>query len=68
MRISGLMNARRFRHDQTDQEPFVEGEPTWSPDGRKIAFVRGSEWGCEWEICGHKATNIWVMGRDGSGG
>jgi TolB protein len=40
--------------DHTDAGP-----PTWSPDGKKIAFVRGG-----WRPVPH--SNIWVMNADGS--
>ena len=36
----GLGEQRLTRH------PGVDGNPAWSPDGRKIAFTRGAgEWG-----------------------
>jgi TolB protein len=40
----------------TDSGGYVSGLPTWSPDGRYIAFVsdRGNQWA------------IWAMKSDGS--
>jgi Tol biopolymer transport system component len=38
------------------QDPAEDGDPTWSPDGDRLAFVKASE--------GHR--NVYVMGADGS--
>ena len=43
------MTARSFERLSIDS-----GNPTWSPDGTRIAFVSGTD-------------GVWVMGRDGSG-
>jgi hypothetical protein len=40
--------------------PCWEDHPTWSPDGRRIAY-------CQWRTSDVKTTNIWVMNADGSG-
>jgi dipeptidyl aminopeptidase/acylaminoacyl peptidase len=39
--------------------------PAWSPDGRRIAFVRGEPDTWE-ECCGYGAERLWVMDADGS--
>ena len=43
----------------TNTSQFNEGNPAWSPDGRRIAFAsnRGSQ---------NSNSNIWVMDADGS--
>ena len=49
----------------TEQLTFDEGDdrnPTWSPDGRFIAFSRPCTGGTDYEV-----TDIWVMRCDGSG-
>jgi TolB protein len=47
---------------QLTDTPVVESEPTWSPDGRKIAFVASA-----FEVDGSQDPEIWVMNADGSG-
>ena len=39
--------------------------PSWSPDGRRIAFVRGEPDTWE-ECCGYGLERLWVMDEDGS--
>jgi len=42
----------------TDEAPNYAREPTWSPDGKNIAFVKFSSTG---------TSDIWTMNADGSG-
>jgi Tol biopolymer transport system component len=50
-----VTNADGSRRRVLTQNASVYGEPTWSPDGKQIAFV-----------CKDQAT-IYVMNSDGSG-
>lgn len=45
------------RRQLTENENVSDIGPTWSPDGTRLAFARGS----------HGAEDIWVMYQDGSG-
>src|SRR4051794_3575501 len=54
---------RRLTHTK-----WEEREPAWSPDGRRIAFVRGSRDCGPGEDCTIEADGpIWVMGASGGG-
>jgi TolB protein len=37
--------------------PFIDSQPTWSPDGSRIAFISDR----------HGTPQVWVMSADGSG-
>ena len=65
MRITGETNSDIFvmNADGTGQinltnQPDLEGEPTWSPDGNQIAFSR---------FVGLLVLDVYVMNADGSG-
>ena len=53
MRANGS-GAHRVRNTLTNEDR----EPTWSPNGRRIAFARNSE--------GFGPSHIWTIGTDGS--
>jgi len=48
---------RRLTHSHQN------GEPRWSPDGRRIAYVHG---GCSTTGCGPTRSALWIMNADGS--
>jgi Tol biopolymer transport system component len=50
-----LMNADGTGIVNLTNNPAVDGEPAWSPDGRRIAFVSGRDGG-----------GLFVMNADGS--
>lgn len=50
-------------HALTDDQ--LSYAPSWSPDGQRIAFVRGEPDTWE-ECCGYGAERLWVMDADGS--
>jgi RTX calcium-binding nonapeptide repeat (4 copies)/WD40-like Beta Propeller Repeat len=51
--------------DGSSQRIVTEGaEPTWSPDGRQIAFVKNESGPCD---PSHVATRLYMINLDGSG-
>jgi len=54
----GGADARRHPASAADSSPAIEGHPTWSPDGQRLAFMSTS--------AGPAA--VLVVERDGSGG
>jgi Tol biopolymer transport system component len=61
--VSSSDGGRHKRLTRTPRQ--VEAGPTWSPDGRTIAFSRGSPSADSWWIPRGRAT-IWLMRADGS--
>jgi TolB protein len=60
-----VMVARADGTRQRDLTPlgWFEGKPSWSPDGKKLAFVRAPTWDCASD---YPAWDIWVMHVDGT--
>lgn len=50
----------RLTHGRTD------GEPAWSPSGRRLAFTRGLESSRFYEYRFHGSQDIYTIGRDGT--
>jgi TolB protein len=53
-----VMNADGSRPIRLTQNEIDDGSPTWSPDGRRVAFVRRPDL---------RTEDIYVMNADGSG-
>ena len=58
--VANSGSARALTDDQ------LSYAPAWSPDGQRIAFVRGEPDTWE-ECCGYEQERVWVMGANGSG-
>jgi len=59
-----VMNADGTGQTRLTNNPLPDLEPAWSPDGTKIAFVRGNP---ESWPSGFEDWDIWVMNADGTG-
>jgi Tol biopolymer transport system component len=53
-----VINADGTGLRRLTRNAVFDGDPVWSPDGRRIAFVRDRDW---------QTANIYVMNADGSG-
>ena len=59
MRASGGAERAVSQHEVTGHSPY-DAFPSWSPDGKKIAFARAKLWDGE-------PPTVWVMNADGTG-
>jgi len=56
--VSSANGAKRRRVVPRFAEYLTYASPTWSPDGRRIAYVRVDN--------GHETSELWIVGDDGS--